>query len=97
MGRGVYSGNITQDSWTEPDSRPRIVQYMGRHKNKNLPVIRSVILSIRYFVVCGGRVVSPRFLRHHLPSDGLFVMGWNELHGQLAKRMGRIHLEIVQV
>ena len=75
MGREVYSGNITHDSWTEPDSRSRIVQYMGGHNNRNLPVIRSVILSIRYFVVCGGRVVSPRFLRHHLPSDGLFCDG----------------------
>ena len=24
--REVYSGNITQDSWTEPDSRPRDAQ-----------------------------------------------------------------------
>lgn len=75
MGREVYSGNITQDSWAEPDSRSRTVQFMDRRNNTNLPVIRSVILSIRYFVVRGGRVVSPRFLRHHLPSDGLFYDG----------------------
>jgi len=75
VGREVYSGNITQDSWTEPDPRPRIVQFVGRGNNSNLPVIRSVILSVRYFVVCGGRVVSPRFLRHYLPGNGLFLMG----------------------
>ena len=53
----------------------RFLNDNGLSTSSNLPVIRGVILSVRDFVVCGGRVISPRFLRHNLPSNSLFHDG----------------------
>lgn len=46
--------------------------------NGNIPVICSMILPVCDFIVCGGRVVRPGILRHHLSSDSLFYDRVNE-------------------
>ena len=50
----------------------------GPSIDSSLPVICSMILPVRNFVVCGGGVVSPGFLWHHLPGDSLFRGGRDE-------------------
>jgi len=60
-------------------------------------VIRSVVLSVRDFIICGRRVVSPGFLWHYLPSDGLFREGRDETYDRLTNCLGEIYLKIVQV
>ena len=78
MCREVHCGNITQHPRTEPDSGRGIVEQRGLSIDSALPVICSMVFSVRDFIVCSGRVISPGFLRHYLSGNGLSPHGYDE-------------------
>jgi len=96
--RPINFRNIDQNLWSEPD--PKTLSSPPQKKTieraSSWPVISSVILPIRNFIVCGRRIVCPCLLCHNLLRDSLlFQIKHQNRLGPHEALKGKAHLKVM--